>query len=58
MEIEIEKLKTEEAALLESVKQTIGNLSDLRYGKFANANLKNDVLESLATLQEVCAEKT
>ena len=50
-------LQEEEAALLESVKQTVGGLSDLRYGKFANGKVKDEVLDSLTTLQETCDSK-
>lgn len=58
LEVEIEKLKQEEAALLDSVRQTIGSLSDLRHGKFGNSKIREEVLESLATLQGFCTEKT
>lgn len=54
LEVEIEKLKEEESRLLESVKQTIGGLSDLRYGKFANGQIKDEVLDGLTTLQDTC----
>lgn len=57
LEAEIEKLKEEEAALTETVKQTVGGLSDLRYGKFANSHLKDEVLAGLTSLQDACADK-
>jgi centromere-localized protein 2 len=54
LDAEIERLKSEEAELLESTKQIIGGLSDLRYGKFANTQIKDEVLDSLTALQDVC----
>lgn len=54
METEIKKLEDEEAALLESVKQTVGGLSDLRYGRLSNAKLRSESLDALQTMQDVC----
>jgi centromere-localized protein 2 len=58
LEAEIEKLREEEAALSESIRQTIGGLSDLRYGKFANGQIKDEVIEGLASLQDTCESKS
>jgi centromere-localized protein 2 len=58
MEQEIQKLEEEEAALLESVKQTVGGMSDLRYGRLANPKLRDEVLNGLNDFQEVCKRKT
>ena len=58
LEAEIKQLEDEEAALLASVKQTIGGLSDLRYGKLANGQLRDEVLGGLTSLQEACKEKS
>ena len=58
LELEIEKLQQEEAALLESIQQTIGGLSDLRYGKFANAQLRDEVMDGLTTLQQACEDRS
>ncbi|KAF7558790.1 hypothetical protein G7046_g5379 [Stylonectria norvegica] len=58
LEMEIEKLKEEEAALLDSVKQTIGGLSDLRYGKFANSHIREEIIDGLKTVQEACESKS
>lgn len=58
LEAEIEKLEAEEAALLESAKQTIGGLSDLRYGKFANGQIKDEVIDGLKNVQEACESKS
>lgn len=54
LEAEIEKLREEEAALLDSVTQTIGGLSDLRYGKFANNQIKDEIIGGLKTVQDAC----
>ncbi|KAI0025919.1 Cnl2/NKP2 family protein-domain-containing protein [Xylariomycetidae sp. FL0641] len=58
LEQEVQKLEEEEAALLESVKQTAGNMSDLRYGRLANPKLKGEVLDGLERMQELCKQKT
>ncbi|KAK5997233.1 hypothetical protein PT974_02587 [Cladobotryum mycophilum] len=58
VEDEIRRLGEEEEALKESIKQTIGGLSDLRYGKLANGQLKDDILDGLTSLQEVCENKS
>ncbi|KAI5925498.1 Cnl2/NKP2 family protein-domain-containing protein [Camillea tinctor] len=58
IEQEIQKLEEEEAALLESIKQTAGSMSDLRYGRLSNPKLKDEVLDGLQGIQEVCKRKT
>ncbi|RYP53195.1 hypothetical protein DL768_001788 [Monosporascus sp. mg162] len=58
MEQELQKLEQEEAALLESVKQTVGNMSDLRYGRLANSKLRTEVLDGLQGLRDMCKQKT
>ncbi|KAI1389034.1 Cnl2/NKP2 family protein-domain-containing protein [Hypoxylon trugodes] len=58
IEREIETMEQEEASLLESIKQAVGNMSDLRYGRFANPKLKNEVLDGLQRIQDVCESKT
>ncbi|KXJ96409.1 Cnl2/NKP2 family protein-domain-containing protein [Microdochium bolleyi] len=57
IEAEIKKLEEEEAALLESVKQTVGGLSDLRYGRLSNPKLRTESLEALQAMQDVCARR-
>lgn len=56
MEQEIKKLEEEEASLLESIKQTVGNMSDLRYGRLANPNLATEVLDGLQSIQDICKQ--
>lgn len=58
LEAEIKRLEEEEAALQESIQQTVGGLSDLRYGKMANSQLRDQVLEGLKSLQEACESKS
>ncbi|KPM44263.1 hypothetical protein AK830_g2261 [Neonectria ditissima] len=58
LEAEIEQLVREEAALLESVKQTIGGLSDLRYGKFANSEIKDEIIDGLKNVEGACEGKS
>ncbi|KAJ9165007.1 hypothetical protein NKR19_g779 [Coniochaeta hoffmannii] len=54
LESEIKRLDEEEAELRQSLKQTVGSMSDLRYGRLANSKLPEQVLESLLDLQETC----
>ncbi|TLD10213.1 hypothetical protein PgNI_05779 [Pyricularia grisea] len=57
VESQIKDLQTEEARLLELVKKTVGDLSDLRYGRLSNANLPEQVLDGLKNLQDICENK-
>ncbi|KAK4115465.1 hypothetical protein N656DRAFT_703364 [Canariomyces notabilis] len=57
LESELQLLEEEEAALLASIRQTVGSMSDLRYGRLANSRLHEQVLEGLANLQETCRGK-
>lgn len=57
MEQEVQRLEHEEAVLLESVRQTVGSMSDLRYGRLANSKLKNEVVDGLKEFQQVCKRK-
>jgi centromere-localized protein 2 len=58
VEQELKKLEEEETKLLESVKQTVGSMSDLRYGRLANTKLRDEVLNGLSDFREVCKSKT
>lgn len=58
MEADIESLEAEEAALRESIQQTVGGLSDLRYGRLSNQRLPDEVIQGLKTLQAQCDTKT
>ncbi|KAM0325306.1 hypothetical protein ACHAQA_007291 [Verticillium albo-atrum] len=57
LEAEIQRLEAEEAALTESIQQTVGSLSDLRYGRLSNAQLPDEVIQGLKSLQEQCDAK-
>jgi centromere-localized protein 2 len=57
LEAEMQLLEEEEAALLASVRQTVGGMSDLRYGRLANSQLPEQVLDGLGNLQEICKTK-
>ncbi|CCC07577.1 hypothetical protein SMACR_06779 [Sordaria macrospora] len=57
LESELQLLGEEEAALLASIQQTVGSMSDLRYGRFANGQLRDQVLEGLESLRETCKSK-
>lgn len=57
LEAELQLLDEEEAALLASVRQTVGAMSDLRYGRLANSQLREQVLDGLANLHEICRAK-
>lgn len=58
LEAEIAQLEEEEATLTESIRRTVGGLSDLRYGKFANGKLRDEIVDGLASLQEACEGKS
>ncbi|KAI0384826.1 Cnl2/NKP2 family protein-domain-containing protein [Hypomontagnella monticulosa] len=58
MEREIQNMEQEETTLLESIKLAVGNMSDLRYGRFSNPKLKDEVLDGLKRMQDVCERKT
>lgn len=59
MEGEIEEMEKEAADILADIKSTIGDLSDLRYGRFnkpagTGEELGREVLDSLRQLKKVC----
>lgn len=53
----IQNLDREEAALLQEIKQTVGGMSDLRYGRFSNSQLGKQVIDGLHAVQETCESK-
>lgn len=57
LEAEVQQLEAEEEALRESIQQTVGGLSDLRYGRLSNQRLPDEVIQGLKTLQEQCDTK-
>jgi len=54
---EIGRLEEEIETLLEEIRSTVGGLSDLRYGRLANGQLREQVLEGLARLEIACDKK-
>lgn len=58
MESELQKLEEEESALLDTIKQAAGNMSDLRYGRLSNPSLTGEVIDGLRGIQETCKQKT
>jgi centromere-localized protein 2 len=54
LDASIQALEKEEAELLQSIKQTVGSMSDLRYGRLSNGQLTEQVLEGLQNVQETC----
>jgi centromere-localized protein 2 len=51
-------LQEDEAALLDSVQQTIGAISYLRYGKFSNGQISDEVIDSLKNVEAACENKS
>ena len=49
-------MNEESDRLLEEMKGIVGGLSDLRHGKFANDQLREQVLDGLQRLEESCVE--
>ncbi|CAK7228678.1 hypothetical protein SBRCBS47491_006987 [Sporothrix bragantina] len=58
LEAEVQQLDEEEARLLALVQQSVGSLSDLRYGRLANPQLRDQVLEGLQNVQATCERMT
>jgi centromere-localized protein 2 len=57
VEDEVRRLEEETERLLEEMRAMVGGLSDLRYGRLANGQLREQVLEGLERLESAC-EKT
>ncbi|KAL2112033.1 hypothetical protein VUR80DRAFT_8710 [Thermomyces stellatus] len=57
LEAEIKSLEEEEKALTESLKQTVGSMSDLRYGRLANPGIVDDVFQALERVTAECNRK-
>ncbi|KAG7079841.1 Cnl2/NKP2 family protein [Colletotrichum scovillei] len=58
LEAEIQELEAQEEKLTESIKQTVGSMSDLRYGRLANPKLGEDVIQGLKSVQDACDGKS
>jgi centromere-localized protein 2 len=57
IEDEIRRLEEEAEMMSSEMKSTIGGLSDLRYGRLANAQLPEQVLEGLERLESACEKR-
>ena len=57
VEDEIRRLEEEAEAVMEEMKGTVGGLSDLRYGRLANGQLREQVLEGLSRLENSCEKR-
>ncbi|KUJ18229.1 uncharacterized protein LY89DRAFT_644230 [Mollisia scopiformis] len=57
VEDEIRRLDEEAETLFEAMQSTVGGLSDLRYGRLANSQLKEQVLEGLERLESSCEKR-
>lgn len=57
IEDEVRRMEEEAGTMLEEMKATVGNLSDLRYGRLANGQLGEQVLEGLERLEATCERK-
>jgi centromere-localized protein 2 len=53
---EIRRLEEEADSLLEQMRGAVGGLSDLRYGRLANGQLREQVLEGLSRLESSCGK--
>lgn len=56
VEDEVRRIEEETETLLEEMRATVSGLSDLRYGRLANGQLREQVLEGLGRLVEVCGK--
>jgi centromere-localized protein 2 len=57
VEDEIRRLEEEAEMMSSEMRSTIGGLSDLRYGRLANAQLPEQVLEGLERLESACEKR-
>ncbi|OLN86668.1 hypothetical protein CCHL11_03774 [Colletotrichum chlorophyti] len=58
LEAEIRDLEAQEERLMDSVRQTVGSLSDLRYGRLSNPQVTEDVIQGLKSVQDACEGKS
>lgn len=54
LDAEFQNLDKECETMLDELKVTIGDLSDLRYGKFANVGIDGKVTSDLENLHNTC----
>ena len=51
---EITVLEDEGAALIADITSIVSGLSDLRYGRFTNGKMKEEIIDSLEGLESAC----
>ena len=51
-----DEIDSKAESLLEQMRGTVGGLSDLRYGRLANGQLREQVLEGLSRLESSCGK--
>lgn len=56
VEDELRRIEEEAEVLLDQMRGTVGGLSDLRYGRLANGQLRAQVLEGLGRLESSCGK--
>lgn len=54
LDTEFQDLDKECETILEELKMTVGDLSDLRYGKFSNVGIDGKVVSDLENLHDTC----
>ena len=54
VEDEVRRMDEEAEALLEEMRATVGGLSDLRYGRLGNGQLREQVLGGFERLESAC----
>ena len=57
LEEEVRRLEEEAEGMVEEMTGTVGGLSDLRYGRFANEQLRKQVLSELKKVEKACDGK-
>lgn len=57
VEDEIRRMDEDAETMLEEMRAIVGGLSDLRYGRLANGQLREQVLEGLERLEKSCEKK-
>lgn len=57
IEDEVRRMEEEIDTSLEEMTNTVGGLSDLRYGRFANSQLREQILDGLERLEAACEHK-
>jgi centromere-localized protein 2 len=54
LEAEVKQMERDEAATMQQTRQIVESLSDLRYGRFSNSQLRDQIVEGLDNLRATC----